>query len=87
MYGEVKDVQHNKVSNNKARRVNKVAVGYTGDSAVVSNLELLVRNPAPVFIVQGNEARIGTLNDINIGDMAYFSIYNIDSIRAVIIKR
>ena len=87
MYGEVKDVQYNKVSNNKARRVNKVAVGYTGDSAVVSNLELLVRNPAPVCIVQGNEARIGTLNDINIGDMAYFSIYNIDSIRAVVIKR
>ena len=87
MYGEVKDVQHNKVSNNKARRVNKVAVGYTGSSAVVSNLELLVRNPAPVFIIQGNEARIGSLNDINIGDMAYFSIYNIDSIRAVVIKR
>jgi len=87
MYGEVKDVQHNKVSNNKARRVNKVAVGFSNDSAVVSNLELLVRNPAPVFIIQGDEARLGTLNDINIGDMAYFSIYNIDSIRAVVIKR
>ena len=87
MYGEVKDVLFNKVSNTKARRVNKVSVGYSNSSDVVNTLELLVRNPAPVFIVQDEEARVGKLSDIQIGDMVYFSIYNTDSIRAVVIKR
>lgn len=87
MYGEVKEVQHNKVSNTKARRVNKVSVGYSSSSDVVNTLELLVRNPAPVFIVENKTAKVGNINDIQIGDMAYFSIYNTDSVRAVVIKR
>ncbi len=86
-YGEVKDVLHNKVSNTKARRVNKVSVGYSNSSDIVTTLELLVRNPAPVFIVEGKTAKLGSINDIQIGDMAYFSIYNTDSVRAVVIKR
>lgn len=87
MYGEIKDVKYNKISNKKVRRVNQIAVGYTNSSAIVSNFELLVRNPAPVFIIENDEATVGTLNDINIGDMVYFSIYNVDSVRAVIIDR
>jgi len=87
MYGEIKDVQHNKVSNTKVRRVNKVSVGYSNSNTSVANFELLVRNPAPVFIVDNDKASIGSLNDIQIGDMVYFSIYNIDNVRAVVIKR
>lgn len=87
MYGEIKDIKYNKISNTKVRRVNKVAVGYSNSSAIVTNLELLVRNPAPVFIIDNDEASVGSLNDINIGDMVYFSIYNVDSVRAVIINR
>ena len=62
-------------------------MGYSNSSDIVTTLELLVRNPAPVFIVEGNTAKLGSINDIQIGDMAYFSIYNTDSVRAVVIKR
>ena len=87
MYGEIKDIKYNKISNNKVRRVNKVSVGYTNSNEVVNTFELLVRNPASVFIIENNEAKIGSLNDICIGDMVYFSLYNVDSVRGVIIKR
>jgi len=64
-----------------------VSVGYSNSNTSVANFELLVRNPAPVFIVDNDKASIGSLNDIQIGDMVYFSIYNIDNVRAVVIKR
>lgn len=87
-YGEVKNIEYNKVSNSRVRRVNRVEMGYSGVNGTESTTELLVRNPAPVYIIEGrDEARAGSLNDIQIGDMVYMSIYNLIDVRAVVIKR
>lgn len=87
MYGEVKDLKHNKISNTRARRVNQITLGYTVTGETFGTKELLVRNPAPVFILEDDKASVGTLNDISIGDMVYLSIYNLEDVRAVVIKR
>jgi len=87
-YGEVKNIEYNKVSNARVRKVNRVEIGFSGTDVTEMTAELLVRNPSPVFILEGNsEARIGTVNDIQIGDMVYMAIYNVVDIRAVVIKR
>ena len=87
-YGEVKNVEYNKISNTKVRRINRIGLGYSGNSGIEATAELLVRNPAPVFIIEGkNDAKVGTINDIQIGDMIYTAIYNVSDIRAVVIKR
>jgi len=87
-FGEVKNIEYNKVSNARVRRVNRVEIGYSGTDGTELTAELLVRNPSPVFILEGKgDARIGTVNDIQIGDMVYMAIYNVVDIRAVVIKR
>ena len=87
-FGEVKNIEYNKVSNARVRRVNRVEIGYSGTDGTELTAELLVRNPSPIFILEGKgDARIGTVNDIQIGDMVYMAIYNVVDIRAVVIKR
>ncbi len=86
-YGEVKNIEYNKVSNSRVRRVNRVEIGYSGVNGTETTAELLVRNPAPVYIIEGKTAKIGSLNDIQVGDMVYMSIYNLVDVRAVIVKR
>lgn len=87
LYGEVKNVQHNKISNKRVRRVNIVDLGYTGVNSVETTVELLTRNPVPVFIMEGKNVRVGSLNDIQVGDMTYISIYSLTEVRAIVIKR
>ena len=87
-YGEVKNIEYNKASNARVRKVDRIEIGYSNSSATETTAEILVRNPAPVFIIEGkNEARTGTVSDIQIGDMVYTAIYNVADIRAVVIKR
>ncbi len=86
-YGEVKNIEYNKVSNSRVRRVNRVEIGYSGVNGTETTAELLVRNPAPVYIIEGKTAKNGSLNDIQVGDMVYMSIYNLVDVRAVIVKR
>jgi len=86
-YGEVMDIAHNKISNSRARRINEVSMGYSNSDVVESTVDLLVKNAKPVFIIEGKEARVGSLDDIQIGDMIYVSLYNITETRAVVIKR
>ena len=87
-YGEVKNVKYNEISNTRVRRINEIGIGYSGTSGIQATAELLVRNPAPVFIIEGkDDAKWGTINDIQIGDMIYTAIYNVSDIRAVVIMR
>lgn len=87
-YGEVKNIEYNRVSNTRVRKVDRIEIGYSNSSVTETTAEILVRNPAPIFIIEGkNEARTGTVNDIQIGDMIYTAIYNVADIRAVVIKR
>lgn len=86
-FGEVKNIEHNKISNTRARRINEVSMGYSNSNVVESTVDLLIKNAKPVFIIEGKEARIGSLDDIQIGDKIYVSLYNITETRAVVIKR
>jgi len=86
-YGEVKNIEHNKISNSRARRINEVSMGYSNSDTVEGTVDLLIKNPSPVYIIEGKEARIATLDDIQFGDMMYVSLYNTTEVRAVVIKR
>ncbi len=86
-YGEIKNIAHNKISNTRARRINEVSMGYSNSDVVESTVDLLIKGAKPVFIIEGKEARIATLDDIQIGDMMYVSLYNTTEVRAVVIKR
>ena len=86
-FGEVKNIEHNKISNGRARRINEVSMGYSNSDTVENTVDLLIKNPKPVFIIEGDEGRIATLDDIQFGDMMYVSLYNTTEVRAVVIKR
>lgn len=87
IFGEVKNVQYNKISNKRVRRVNIVDFGYTGANSVERTMELLTKNPAPVFVIEGKNVRVGSLNDIQVSDKVYMSVYNLTEVRAIVIKR
>ena len=62
-------------------------MGYSNSDTVENTVDLLIKNPKPVFIIEGDEGRIATLDDIQFGDMMYVSLYNTTEVRAVVIKR
>ncbi|MBQ7953268.1 MAG: hypothetical protein IJ332_00800, partial [Clostridia bacterium] len=86
-FGEVKNIAHNKISNTRARRINEVSMGYSNSTVVESTVDLLIKGAKPVFIIEGKVARLGSLDDIQIGDKMYVSLYNTTEARAVVIKR
>lgn len=82
----VTDVKYKHISNGKIRWVN--ILGISNGSDINYTYELFVRNPAPVFVIEGKTYRVGSFDDIQIGDRAVVvqdvETYNI---RAVVIKR
>jgi len=82
----VSDVKYKHISNGKIRWVNILEISNCSD--IDYTYELFVRNPAPVFVIEGKSYRVGSFDDIQIGDRAVVvQDVETNNIRAVIIKR
>lgn len=82
--GEIKDIEYNRISKNRVRWVHNVHVGYDSESTTV---DLLVRNPAPIFVMETDKkVRAGSIEDLQIGDKVFVSL-NLANVRAIVIKR
>ena len=83
----IKNIEYNRISNNKVRWVHNVQVGYENENSIINTLEILVRNPAPIFVIESaDKIRIGDVTDLQIGDRIYAAL-NLDNIRAIVIYR
>lgn len=83
----VKNIEYNRISNNKVRWVHIVQVGFENESGIINSLEILVRNPIPIFVAEPrDEMRTGDITDLQTGDRIY-AVLNLDKVRAIVIKR
>ncbi len=84
---DIKNIEYNKISNSKIRWVHNVYVGYENEDSVVKTLEILAKSPAPIFVIESeNEMRVGSVDDLQIGDKI-FTALNSGKVRAIVINR
>lgn len=82
----VTDLKYMHISNTKVRWVNILDISNGSD--INYTYELTVKNPAPVFVIEGKEYRTGTFDDIQIGDkVAVIQDVETFNVRAVVISR
>lgn len=82
----VKDIKYNHISNGKIRWVNILEIGNGTD--INYKYELLIKNPAPVFVIEDKSYRLGNFNDIQIGDrVAVVQDVETYNVRAIVINR
>ena len=83
----IKDIEYNRVSVNRVRWVHNVYLGYDDDDTIIQKLELLVRNTAPIFVMESEKnIRLGSIEDLQIGDTVFASL-NLGNVRAIVIKK
>lgn len=82
----VTDIKYMHISNTKIRWVNIVELSNGTD--IDYTYELTVKNPAPVFVAEGKEYRVGSFDDVQMGDrVAIIQDVETLNVRALVIKR
>ena len=82
----VTDIKYMHISNTKIRWVNIVEISNGTD--INYTYELTVKNPAPVFVAEGKDYRIGSFDDVQMGDrVAIIQDVETLNVRALVIRR
>ena len=82
----VTDIKYMHISNTKIRWVNIVELSNGTD--INYTYELTVKNPAPVFVAEGKDYRIGSFDDVQMGDrVAIIQDVETLNVRALVIRR
>lgn len=82
----VTDLKYMHISNTKVRWVNIMDISNGSD--INYTYELTVKNPAPVFVIEGKEYRVGSFDDVQVGDrVAVIQDVETYNVRAVVINR
>lgn len=82
----VSDLKYMHISNTKVRWVNIMEISNGSD--IKYTYELTVKNPAPVFVIEGKQYRTASFDDIQIGDRVSV-IHDVETfnVRAVVVNR
>ena len=82
----VSDIKYMHISNTKVRWVNIMEISNGKD--IKYEYELTVKNPAPVFLIDGKNYRNASFDDVQVGDRVLV-IHDVETfnIRAVVINR